>query len=110
MRHAYRVWTNARRIGPAAGRLWGTLVFDTHNRCPQLNTIGVPGALNDDFPTGYFTNDAGTLMVIRIVSNASGTGGYSGDLFLALYHRLLLREAPVDVDEWQQNGDDHHRW
>jgi formylglycine-generating enzyme required for sulfatase activity len=45
--------TNARRIGPAAGRLWGTLVWDTHNRCPQLNTIGVPGALNDDFPTGY---------------------------------------------------------
>jgi predicted RND superfamily exporter protein len=37
----------------------------------------------DDFPTGYFTNDAGTIMVIRIVSNASGTGGYSGDLFLA---------------------------
>jgi len=37
----------------------------------------------DDFPTGYFTNDAGTLLVIRIVSNASGTGGYTGDLFLA---------------------------
>jgi predicted RND superfamily exporter protein len=37
----------------------------------------------NDFPTGYFTNEAGTLMVIRIVSNASGTGGYSGDLFLA---------------------------
>ncbi len=45
--------TNARRIGPVAGRLWGTLVWDTHNRCPQLNTIGVPGALNDGFPTGY---------------------------------------------------------
>jgi predicted RND superfamily exporter protein len=38
---------------------------------------------HNDFPTGYFTNDAGTVMVIRIVSNASGTGGYSGDLFLA---------------------------
>jgi hypothetical protein len=38
---------------------------------------------HDDFPTGYFANDAGTLMVIRIVSNASGTGGYTGDLFLA---------------------------
>jgi uncharacterized protein len=37
----------------------------------------------DDFPTGYFSNDAGTIMVVRIVSNASGTGGYSGDLFLA---------------------------
>ena len=38
---------------------------------------------HNDFPTGYFANDAGTVMVIRIVSNASGTGGYSGDLFLA---------------------------
>jgi predicted RND superfamily exporter protein len=37
----------------------------------------------DDFPTGYFSNEKGTLMVIRIVSNASGTGGYTGDLFLA---------------------------
>ena len=37
----------------------------------------------NDYPTGYFTNDKGTVMVIRIVSNASGTGGYSGDLFLA---------------------------
>ena len=38
---------------------------------------------HNDFPTGYFANDAGTVMVIRIVSNASGTGGYTGDLFLA---------------------------
>ena len=45
--------TNARRVGLVAGQLWGTLVWDTHNRCPQLNTIGVPGALNDGFPTGY---------------------------------------------------------
>ena len=37
----------------------------------------------NDFPSGYFANDAGTLMVLRIVSNASGTGGASGDLFLA---------------------------
>jgi uncharacterized protein len=38
---------------------------------------------HNDYPSGYFANDAGTVMVIRIVSNASGTGGYSGDLFLA---------------------------
>ncbi|WP_146645851.1 efflux RND transporter permease subunit [Labilithrix luteola] len=37
----------------------------------------------NDFPTGYFANEAGTVMVIRIVSNASGTGGATGDLFLA---------------------------
>ena len=37
----------------------------------------------DDFPTGYFANEPGTVMVVRIVSNASGTGGYTGDLFLA---------------------------
>ena len=38
---------------------------------------------HNDYPSGYFANDSGTVMVIRIVSNASGTGGYSGDLFLA---------------------------
>ncbi len=38
---------------------------------------------HNDYPSGYFANDAGTVMVIRIVSNASGTGGYTGDLFLA---------------------------
>jgi len=37
----------------------------------------------NDYPSGYFANDAGTVMVIRIVSNASGTGGYTGDLFLS---------------------------
>ncbi len=49
---------------------------------------------HDDFPTGYFTNDDGTLMVIRIISSASGTGGYSGDLFLAEMKRRV-EEARV---------------
>ena len=38
---------------------------------------------HDDFPTGYFANEPGTLMVVRIVSSASGMGGTSGDVFLA---------------------------
>ena len=50
----------------------------------------------DDFPTGYFTNDQGNLMVVRIVSNASGTGGYSGDLFLA---DMTKRIAAMKVTE-----------
>jgi hypothetical protein len=37
----------------------------------------------NDFPSGYFANDAGTTMVLRIVTNASGMGGASGDVFLA---------------------------
>jgi len=43
----------------------------------------------DDFPSGYFQNDAGTLLVVRIVSNASGTGGYSGDAFFAAMRRRI---------------------
>jgi len=56
------------------------------------------GASNkyNDFPSGYFANDPGTLMVIRIVSNASGTGGYSGDLFL---QNMTKRIAELKVTE-----------
>ena len=50
----------------------------------------------DDFPSGYFANDPGTIMVVRIVSNASGTGGYSGDLFLA---DMTKRIADMKVTE-----------
>jgi predicted RND superfamily exporter protein len=50
----------------------------------------------NDFPSGYFANDAGTIMVVRIVSNASGTGGYSGDLFLA---DMTKRIADLHVTE-----------
>jgi uncharacterized protein len=48
----------------------------------------------NDFPSGYFANDAGTIMVVRIVSNASGTGGHSGDLFLA---EMKKRIADLDI-------------
>ncbi len=50
----------------------------------------------NDFPSGYFANDAGTIMVVRIVSNASGTGGYSGDLFLA---DMTKRIAAMDITQ-----------
>lgn len=50
----------------------------------------------NDYPTGYFANEAGTVMVVRIVSNASGTGGYSGDLFLA---DMTKRIAAMNVTE-----------
>jgi formylglycine-generating enzyme required for sulfatase activity len=45
--------TPARSIAPKAGHLWSSLVFDAHNRSAHSDTIGVPGVLNDDFPTGY---------------------------------------------------------
>jgi predicted RND superfamily exporter protein len=47
------------------------------------------GAKYDDFPSGYFQNDAGTLLVVRIVSNASGTGGASGDAFFAAMRKRI---------------------
>jgi predicted RND superfamily exporter protein len=50
----------------------------------------------DDFPSGYFANDPGTIMVVRIVSNASGTGGYSGDLFL---QDMTKRIADMHITE-----------
>ncbi len=43
--------TRARRFGPVAGRLWGTYTFT--ERMPGGSTIGGPGTLNDDLPTGY---------------------------------------------------------
>jgi len=48
----------------------------------------------NDFPTGYFANDAGTTMVLRIVTNASGMGGESGDAFLA---EMTERVKALDV-------------
>ena len=43
----------------------------------------------NDFPTGYFANDSGTTLVLRIVTNASGLGGASGDDFLAAMSRRV---------------------
>ncbi len=37
----------------------------------------------DDFPTGYFETDDGKRAALRVVTSASGTGGSSGDVFLA---------------------------
>ncbi|MGA2447504.1 MAG: MMPL family transporter [Polyangiaceae bacterium] len=48
----------------------------------------------NDFPTGYFANDDGTTMVLRIVTNASGMGGASGDAFL---EAMARRVSSMDV-------------
>jgi len=53
--------TDARRIGPRPGRLWGNLVYDTHNRglshgwgsMDPVNDNYPPATLHNDYPTGY---------------------------------------------------------
>jgi len=43
--------TRARRLGPVAGQLWGTLTYA--ERMAGGTSIGTPGTLNDEYPTGY---------------------------------------------------------
>ena len=43
--------SRARRIESRAGRLWGTLTFT--ERMMASSSVGSPGALNDEYPTGY---------------------------------------------------------
>ncbi len=49
--------TRARRIGAVAGQLWGRVGYTQHCsqywQMPHSTAIGSPGALNDDYPTGY---------------------------------------------------------
>ncbi|MEI7892883.1 MAG: MMPL family transporter [Myxococcales bacterium] len=50
----------------------------------------------DEFPSGYFASPDGTLMVLRIISRASGTGEASGDVFSAQMARLIADLKPKE--------------
>jgi len=51
---------------------------------------------HDDFPTGYFTTEKGTMHALRIVSTSSGTGDAGGD--------KLLDRLKVIVAELSKSG------
>jgi uncharacterized protein len=50
---------------------------------------------HDDFPGGYFASDDGKVLVVRVISRASGTGGASGDTLLAQMDALTKRLGPA---------------
>src|SRR5207245_6987101 len=43
----------------------------------------------DDFPTGYFATDDGTMMGLRIVSPTTGTGDRGGDELLDKVKKIV---------------------
>ncbi|MBS2016661.1 MAG: MMPL family transporter [Deltaproteobacteria bacterium] len=49
---------------------------------------------HDDFPTGYFTNEKGTMHALRIVSTSSGTGDAGGDRLLDRL-KVIVNELAV---------------
>ena len=51
---------------------------------------------HDDFPTGYFTTEKGTMHALRIVSTSSGTGDAGGD--------KLLDRLKIIVAELSKSG------
>ena len=48
----------------------------------------------DDFPTGYFESDDGTMFGVRIVSTSTGTGDASGDTLLTIVQSHVARLDP----------------
>lgn len=49
----------------------------------------------DDFPTGYFESDDGTMFGVRIVSTSTGTGDASGDTLLGIVQAHVGRLDPT---------------
>ena len=54
---------------------------------------------HDDFPTGYFETDDGTMIGLRIVSFTTGMGDAGGDTLLARVQRLVDRDEPGRVSD-----------
>jgi uncharacterized protein len=50
---------------------------------------------HDDFPSGYFETDDGTMVGIRIVSSTTGMGDAGGDTLLGRVQRLVLEMNPT---------------
>ena len=48
----------------------------------------------DDFPTGYFETEGGTMIGIRIVSPSTGTGDRGGDALLADITKMVAEMNP----------------
>jgi hypothetical protein len=59
---------------------------------------------HDDFPTGYFETDDGTMIGIRIVSSTTGMGDAGGDALLARVRRLVADMKPASYQAEMKVG------
>jgi predicted RND superfamily exporter protein len=50
---------------------------------------------HDDFPSGYFETDDGTMVGLRIVSSTTGMGDAGGDTLLGRIQRLVVEMKPA---------------
>jgi predicted RND superfamily exporter protein len=50
---------------------------------------------HDDFPTGYFETEDGTMIGVRIVSSTTGMGDAGGDTLLGRVQRLVEAMSPT---------------
>ena len=59
---------------------------------------------HDDFPTGYFATEDGTMVGLRVVSQTTGTGDSAGDTLLARVERLTSAMRPSSYDAAMKIG------
>ena len=58
----------------------------------------------DDFPTGYFETEDGTMIGVRIVSSTTGMGDAGGDRLLARIERVVDEMRPATYDAAMRVG------
>jgi predicted RND superfamily exporter protein len=59
---------------------------------------------HDDFPSGYFETDDGTMVGIRIVSSTTGMGDAGGDTLLGRVQRLVAQMNPASYQPAMKVG------
>ena len=59
---------------------------------------------HDDFPSGYFETDDGTMVGLRIVSLTTGMGDAGGDTLLGRVQRLVQDMNPASYDPTMKIG------
>ncbi|HEY8039519.1 MAG TPA: MMPL family transporter, partial [Polyangiaceae bacterium] len=59
---------------------------------------------HDDFPTGYFETDDGTMIGLRIVSSTTGMGDAGGDTLLGRIQRLVQDMKPASYQPEMKVG------
>ncbi|MBM4148794.1 MAG: hypothetical protein FJ224_07100, partial [Lentisphaerae bacterium] len=85
--------SRARRLRPVAGQLWGTLTYA--ERMAGGTSVGSPGVLNDDFPTGY---EAFYCMKYPT------TQGQYADFLNSLPPDVAAARAYISGDSWDPEG------
>ncbi len=82
--------------GPAATRTLGMDEF--HDRWEKK------GQKKDDFPSGYFATQDGTMLGLRIISPTTGTGDKGGDQLLAKVEELTRQMNPASYHPQMRVG------